>query len=335
MRRLCEAIRVGQGAAMAAVAMVAALAAPADARRLELPPVPANVVIAEVLAVPQFGYAPYVQLQNRGANAVSLAGWALHYRASAGHGWQTAPLTGTMASGGAWLIRTAQMAGPVSPDAQINLVMSASGGTLVLSNHTLPLGPECAGQVDALGYGDSDCGEGGLVPVSEPAVLVRRDDGCADTDDNAADFLVSGLPTPHNSQFASVTCNDVALGVAGPATYSRFSAIEYGVVVTTGGSVAAPYVITATLPPATTLISSSAPAQAHGRQVTITLNTLAVHAPLEVVLVVDPAQASGELVLRAGVRTSRGDAHMANNFGASSPASLSDRRVLLPVVARP
>lgn len=319
----------------ALVMAVAAWGAPALARRPAVPPPSANVVIAEVLSVPQFGYAPYVQLQNRGPSPVSLAGWALHYRPSANAAWQTAPLSGTVAAGGAWLIRTAQVPGPLQPDWQVGLEMSSTSGTLVLSMDVLAPGSDCRGHVDALGYGNSGCGEGALVAASEPVVFVRRDDGCVDTDDNASDFLVSGLPTPHNAQFPPVTCNDVGLAVDGPSTYSRFGVVAYQVIVTTGGSVAAPYVITATLPEGTALVSSSVPAQAGGRHVTMTLNTLALHTPVGVGLTLDPAQALGDLVLHAGVRTSRGDANMANNFGASPPAGPADRRVLLPVVARP
>jgi len=149
----------------------------------------------------------FIELHNRGALAVSLAGWSVQYASRAGSRWQKADLTGTLRAGQYFLVKLARGAGGgddlPTPDVTGAINLSATAGKVALvSTDTLltgacPLGPEV---VDFAGYGTADCFEGGAPAPAPSSVksVARAGSGCIDTDSNAADFSVID-PQPRNS----------------------------------------------------------------------------------------------------------------------------------------
>lgn len=171
----------------------------------------------------------YVVLFNRGDAPASLDGWSLQYASATGSGnlgantGQLTPLSGSIPAGGSLLVReaggatgTALPAADVTDDTPINL--SASSGKVALVDQAASVG--CNGSmtpcdpaqrghiVDLVGYGSADFFEGkGPAPAASNTVAVLRGgQGCADTDDNAAD-LDTGAPAPANSASPTVSCS--------------------------------------------------------------------------------------------------------------------------------
>jgi DNA/RNA endonuclease G (NUC1) len=153
----------------------------------------------------------YVELYNRGASTVNLAGWSLQYASSAGSGWDSnkQPLGGTMAPGEYYLVSlasggaTGQTLPPANVVGEIN--MSATAGKIALVKNfdglegTCPLSdPDLA---DFVGYGSAaSCGEGNKKAPSPGTAnaILRKSGGGIDTDNNQADFL-AGSPNPRRS----------------------------------------------------------------------------------------------------------------------------------------
>ena len=190
-----------------------------------------GVVIAEAYLRGGSANAPFsskfVELYNPTSASVSLAGWSLQYRAAAAEAgalFAAAPLTGTIAAGGSFLVQLPGNGGatPVgaplpTPDASVSLAPSGTTGTLVLSDGTerlaLPTGSVPAGTpgvVDLLGYGQSLTFETAVAPVvgqnSTPNSLTRT--AGADTDVNAADFRTATTITPQNAAGGSAPAPD-------------------------------------------------------------------------------------------------------------------------------
>ena len=153
----------------------------------------------------------FVELYNPTGTDVSLDGWSLQYRAA---GSTAAPtgigaLSGTIPAGGYYLVSGASNGATGAPlpeaDATIGASFSGSGGTLILSSQStrvdpLPTGSvtAAAGVVDLLGYGTSNTFETSAAAApagnSDPKSLNRT--GFADTNNNAADFVLSTAVTP-------------------------------------------------------------------------------------------------------------------------------------------
>ncbi len=103
--------------------------------------------------------------------------------------------------------------------------MSSTAGKVALVNNTTPLtGTGCpagSGIIDFVGYGTAtNCFEGsGPAPqLSNTIAALRKNDGCFDTNDNAADF-VSGGPNPRNSSSATNDCTALSgFGSANPSS---------------------------------------------------------------------------------------------------------------------
>src|SRR5690349_14326323 len=131
----------------------------------------------------------YVELFNRGASTVSLTGWTLQYAANFGT-WQVFPLSGSIAPGQYYLIRTTMSGNGIvslpTPDLTISTSLSTTGGKFSIVNDTVVLGSSCSQDTkvaDTLGYGATNCSEG--PPVSAPLdtdlkALLRKAGGCTD-----------------------------------------------------------------------------------------------------------------------------------------------------------
>ncbi|MFD7655084.1 endonuclease/exonuclease/phosphatase family protein [Actinosynnema sp. NPDC059797] len=154
----------------------------------------------------------FVELANRGAAPVSVAGWSVQYlpaSASASSQWQVTPLTGSIAPGGRFLVAQAKGAGGTvelpTPDATGTIAMSGTGGTIALVTGTAALtcktAADCGADTrvrDLVGYGTSTVVREGTATGNLGNTTSAARTALTDTDDNAADFTV-GAPTPVNS----------------------------------------------------------------------------------------------------------------------------------------
>ncbi|OWP62775.1 hypothetical protein CDA63_12765 [Hymenobacter amundsenii] len=161
----------------------------------------------------------FVELYNRSAAAVSLAGWSVQY-AAANNGTfstvnsETLPATASIPAGSYFLLQLAGATGAIgaslpTPDFTGTTRLSASNGKIALaSSNTLVTGPTSTNVVDFVGYGTSTQAEGGnsTGAIANASAAIRKANGCQDTNDNRADFDIK-TPVPRNSATAVVLCN--------------------------------------------------------------------------------------------------------------------------------
>jgi predicted extracellular nuclease len=152
----------------------------------------------------------FVELFNRGATDVDLTGWSVQYASAAGNSWQPTNLAGTLASGHYYLVQEAAGSGGTTPlpqpDATGVINMSGTSGKVALVTTVTAL--TCGGATpclpnatirDFVGYGAATTfeGTGPTGTLSNTTAALRNQLGCADTDQNSADFAV-GAPAPRN-----------------------------------------------------------------------------------------------------------------------------------------
>jgi predicted extracellular nuclease len=151
----------------------------------------------------------FIELYNRGAAAVSLGGWSVQYASATGTGaWQVTALNNfTLAPGQHYLVQESGNANGVNslpaPDASGSIALSATAGKVALINTVAALNGACPNTsafVDLVGYGSTaNCFESAPAPApGTTTAVIRNTEGCADTDNNSADFK-AGSPTPRNS----------------------------------------------------------------------------------------------------------------------------------------
>ncbi len=182
-----------------------------------------GVVISQVYGAGGNAGATYkndfVELHNRGNTAVSIDGWSLQYASATGNfgtsTLRTSLTGGTIAAGGYYLV---QLAGGAvgaalpTPDATGTVNMSGTAGKIALVNDNvlLPVAtcPSAASIVDFVGFGTTpNCYEG-TGPTGAPSTtnaVLRKSQGCQDTNDNASDFSVLAV-APRNSSTAAYAC---------------------------------------------------------------------------------------------------------------------------------
>jgi uncharacterized protein (TIGR03437 family) len=156
----------------------------------------------------------FVELFNRGTQAVTITGWSVQYAAATGTSWEHTPLNGVIQPGQYYLIQEAQgNGGSVSlptPDVSDSINLSATDGKIALvSNSTLLSGAAPSGSqiVDFVGYGSANAAEGSPVAaLTNTTAASRQSGGCTDTNNNRADFNV-GSPAPRNSHSALNLCS--------------------------------------------------------------------------------------------------------------------------------
>ncbi|MGY4892098.1 UNVERIFIED_CONTAM: nuclease [Xanthomonas axonopodis] len=170
----------------------------------------------------------FIELHNIGGAPVSLDGWSVQYASAAGSSWQVTPLAGTVPAGGYYLIKQADGSGGSvalpTPDAIGTLAMSGTAGKVALSNSASALSGTCpTGNADLVGYGSTaSCAEGNA-PTPAPSntlAVLRGNDGCTDTDNNAADFA-TGAPAPRNAASPARLCSGGSQPVATLADVSQ------------------------------------------------------------------------------------------------------------------
>jgi len=184
----------------------------------ELPPATCegSVVMSQVYAAGGDTGATYtndfIELHNRGNTAVDLAGWSVQHTSANGFAWLVTNLSGTIAPGGYYLV---QMGGGANgnalptPDAAGLTSMLPTGGKVALVNSTASLSSGCptAGSyIDFVGYGTATCAESSPAPASSSTQSIQRaGDGCADMNNNAADFVAANV-APRNTATAALAC---------------------------------------------------------------------------------------------------------------------------------
>jgi predicted extracellular nuclease len=229
--------------------------------------VSANVVISQVYGGGGNNGAVYtndfVELYNLGSTTVSLAGWSIQYASATGTGnfgsttTQITPLSGSIAPGQYILIQEAAgsnvAAALPTPDitdsTPINL--SGTGGKVALVNTATSLGcnggsapcspAQLAQIVDLVGWDGANFYEGAPAPATtNPTAVLRNSEGCAETDNNAADFSV-GTPAPRNSASPFHSCptepvptNPTAVGSASPNTLFTGDTVLFTLSITGG-----------------------------------------------------------------------------------------------------
>ncbi len=150
----------------------------------------------------------FVELYNRSSASVSLTGWSIQYASASGSSWSVTALSGSIASGGYYLVKLASggATGAALPtaDATGTTNLSATSGKVALRTTTTALtcSTGCAfaaGNRDFVGYGSSASdAEGTRAPGASNTTSVARTNPAVDSDNNAADFA-AGTPTPANS----------------------------------------------------------------------------------------------------------------------------------------
>jgi hypothetical protein len=162
----------------------------------------------------------FVELFNRGAAAVNLAGWTIQYASGASTSWQTTALSGSIGPGRYYLVQLASTAAVGSPlpaaDATGTANLAAAGGKVALVRDSVALtcgatAGSCSSVPlieDLVGYGSAIDYEGaGPAPaLSATTAAVRDGGGCTDTNANAADFTAVA-PAPRNALSPSASCS--------------------------------------------------------------------------------------------------------------------------------
>jgi hypothetical protein len=193
-----------------------------------------DLVISQVYGGGGNTGAPYthdfVEIFNRGAAPVSLAGLSVQYASATGTGNFAANavvlLAGSLAPGQYYLVQLASGANGVAlptPDVTGTTNLSGTAGKVALVNSvtglacnggSTPCGPaELALIKDLVGYGTANFFEGTVGPAaSNTTSLSRGGSGCEDSDNNGVDFT-AGAPAPRNTASPLAPCG--ATGVDG------------------------------------------------------------------------------------------------------------------------
>ncbi len=192
---------------------------------------PAGVRISQVYsgggAATSYYLFDYVELFNAGSTAVDLTGYSLQYGSNTGNFGGSAqqiyafPAATTIAAGKYLLVQTGGSNGgialPTTPDfTTANLSLGAANGKIALAKVATALGcgsTPCvlphANIADLVGWGNANNAEGGaaVAALSVSTAAVRKNNGCQDTDNNAADFDVATAPlSPRNASSPANTC---------------------------------------------------------------------------------------------------------------------------------
>ena len=193
-----------------------------------------NIVISQIYGGGGNAGATYthdfIEIFNRGTSTLSLSGWSVQYASATGSTWQVTNLTNVALPPGTYfLIQEAQGAGGITPlptpDAVGTIAMSSTAGKVALVNTQTALSGTCpsgANIIDFVGYGSTaTCFEGsGPTPtLSNTTVALRGNNGCSDTDDNAANFA-TGPPNPRNTASPPNVCPPTGVRELTPTSFS-------------------------------------------------------------------------------------------------------------------
>jgi len=169
----------------------------------------------------------YVELFNASTQPVDISGWSVQYSSATGTGLFSnngvSLLNGVLQPGQYYLVGLATATnGAALPrvDAQGTTNVSGTAGKVVLVNSSAGLAcnggstPCNASQllqiVDIVGFGTANYAETqAATAITSSTALFRSNNGCLDTNNNAADF-VSGMPMPRNADSSFNICGSPA-----------------------------------------------------------------------------------------------------------------------------
>lgn len=210
----------------------------------------------------------FIQIFNRGAAAVSLAGTSLQYASATGTGnfgitnQITVLPSVTLSPGQYYLVKEAGGAVGVSFAADLVVTtgainMSGTAGKVALVNSATSLGcnggstPCSAAQraliLDLVGYGSANFFEGSAAApaLSATTSALRAGNGCTDSDNNASDFTAAAVSAgvlPRTSSSPLNACGTTqptpptAVGSASPSSVSAGDSTTLTVTVTPGAN---------------------------------------------------------------------------------------------------
>mgnify|MGYP000861219611 FL=1 len=156
----------------------------------------------------------FVELFNASADSVTMTGWSLQSATSPGTFKVTNLPSLTIEAYRYLLVRGVCWVEPQTfPDYDVagrGLTAGPSIGRVALvANQVAIVNNTDADIVDYVGYGSNDSidyeGSGPAPATSYTTAAARKDGGCKDTNDNAADFEIIA-PSPRNSSFPAHTC---------------------------------------------------------------------------------------------------------------------------------
>ncbi|MEZ4681714.1 MAG: lamin tail domain-containing protein [Caldilineaceae bacterium] len=208
-----------------------------------------NIVISQVYGGGGNSGATYtndfIELFNRGAAPVDLSGWSVQYASATGPTWQKTDLSGTVQPGQYYLIQEAAGSGGTTslptPDAIGTIAMSGTAGKVAVVNTATTLSGSCplGGVLWILSVLDLQIVPKAVTPpaLSNTTATIRITNGCSDTDDNFADFIVD-MPDPHNTASPLALCtgptDPSGVGAASPNLVLSGSVTLLTVAVTPG-----------------------------------------------------------------------------------------------------
>jgi hypothetical protein len=188
----------------------------------------------------------YVELFNKGGTAVDLSTYSIQYASATGNFTAVTPLTGSIPSGGYYLIRlgttnaTVGAPLPVTPNVIGSTNISGTAGKVALVSNQTALNVACpvgnAAVVDFVGYGTTTtCAEvggtptvvaagAGTAPAGSTTQSIQRTGLATDTGNNSGDFAaVAPSPQTTGPSAASVEVSGRVLsgsiGVYGARVY--------------------------------------------------------------------------------------------------------------------
>ncbi len=183
----------------------------------------------------------YVELFNASNSPVDISGWSLQYSSATGTGLFSANgitvLNGTLQAGQYYLVALASAAsGAALPAADANgtsnlsgtngkVILAKTNSGLACNGGSTPCTSAQQAQIeDLLGYGTSNYSESAAAPVlSATTALVRAENGCNDSNNNANDFSIAA-PSPRNSASPLSICGGGSVNqpivLSCPATFS-------------------------------------------------------------------------------------------------------------------
>lgn len=188
----------------------------------------------------------FIEIINRTGATINLSGLSVQYASATGTSWQVTSLSGSLGPGQYYLVQEASGGANgalnPTPDATGGINLSGTAGKVALVASTTGLTDGCPSDpsiIDFVGYGTTaSCFEGsGPTPAPSNANSVFRDNnGCTDTDDNAADFS----PDTANPRNTSSPTNNCAVfggvGSANPASVQPGDTATLTVNVTPGSN---------------------------------------------------------------------------------------------------
>lgn len=158
----------------------------------------------------------FIEIFNHSHTSVNLSGWSVQYASATASTWSVTPLTSiTLLPGQYYLIQESSggSSGVVlsAPDATGTIAMAAGSGKVALVKSSTALSTTCPNDpniVDLVGYGNTaNCfrGSAPAPAASNTNAILRAANGCTDTRNNNADFVLSP-PNPRNTSSLPRIC---------------------------------------------------------------------------------------------------------------------------------